>query len=69
MSLGTYDADHPLIQRPDTVLAWVKPTSIDFNELMGDLYSCLTDPHMGGDLDSKCVYSILAEYGIVEETT
>ena len=69
MSLGTYDADHPLIQRPDTVLAWVKPTSIDFNELMGDLYSCLTDPRMGGDLDSKCVHSILVEYGIVEETT
>lgn len=65
--IGTCDADHPLIQRPGAVLAWVKPTSINFNELMGDLYRCLTDPRMGGDLDPKCVRSILAEYGIVEE--
>ena len=27
--IGTYDADHPLIQRPDTVLAWVKPGPVE----------------------------------------
>ena len=46
----------------EAVLVPVEP--IDVDELIADLYGCLTSPRMGGDLDAKCVRSILEEYGI-----
>ena len=67
--IGTYDADHPLIQRPDTVLAWVKPTSIDYEAAATEVgklvYVQLND--IGYLEAGRRVVDVAL--GIVEETT
>ena len=68
MRTGTYDENHPLIQRPDTVLAWVKPTSIDPAEFTVDLHGIIRDGYSGHDLAVSDVAELLGSYGIGETT-
>jgi hypothetical protein len=51
-------ADGDLLTRAE----WA--ATIDVEDLIADLYGCLTHPHMGGDLDAKCARKVLAEHGI-----
>ena len=64
--IGTYDADHPLIQRPDTVLAWVKPTSIDYE---AGVLKAGKAMHELDNFEAAIVAGIKTAFGVVEETT